>query len=134
MPKGICSRRPCTSRSGRGLGLERVAANSHEPRGDLLATDRSGNRNGQDCRPGENGMRNTWIIFQKELRSYFVSPIAWLLLTMFAVIFGFFFWNGLAYFDFVGMQQQMRGETFPMNINEQIIRPLLNNASVIGLF
>lgn len=79
-------------------------------------------------------MRNVWIIFQKELRSYFVSPIAWLLLTMFAVIFGFFFWNGVAYFDFVGMQQQMRGETFPMNINEQIIRPLLNNASVIGLF
>ena len=79
-------------------------------------------------------MRNVWIIFQKELRSYFVSPIAWLLLTMFAVIFGFFFWNGVAYFDFVGMQQQMRGEMFPMNINEQIIRPLLNNASVIGLF
>jgi ABC-2 type transport system permease protein len=79
-------------------------------------------------------MRNVWIIFQKELRSYFVSPIAWLLLTMFAVIFGFFFWNGLAYFDYVGMQQQMRGEMFPMNINEQIIRPLLNNASVIGLF
>ena len=79
-------------------------------------------------------MRNTLIIFQKELRSYFVSPIAWLLLTMFAVIFGFFFWNGLAYFDYVGMQQQMRGEMYPMNINEQIIRPLLNNASVIGLF
>jgi len=79
-------------------------------------------------------MRNTWIIFQKELRSYFVSPIAWLLLTMFAVIFGFFFWNGVAYFDYIGMQQQMRGEMMPMNINEQIIRPLLNNASVIGLF
>ncbi len=79
-------------------------------------------------------MRNIWIIFQKELRSYFVSPIAWLLLTMFAVIFGFFFWNGLGYFVYVGMEQQMRGEMFPMNINEQIIRPLLNNASVIGLF
>jgi ABC-2 type transport system permease protein len=79
-------------------------------------------------------MRNTWIIFQKELRSYFVSPIAWLLLTMFAVIFGFFFWNGLGYFVYMGMEQQMRGEMFPMNVNEQIIRPLLNNASVIGLF
>ncbi len=79
-------------------------------------------------------MRNIWIIFQKELRSYFVSPIAWLLLTMFAVIFGFFFWNGLGYFVYMGMEQQMRGEMFPMNVNEQIIRPLLNNASVIGLF
>src|SRR2546422_967569 len=43
-------------------------------------------------------MRNIWIICRKELRSYFVSPIAYLLLTMFAVIFGFFFWNSLGYF------------------------------------
>ena len=32
------------------------------------------------------------------------------------------------------MEMQMRGEMFPMNINEQVIRPLLSNASVIGLF
>src|SRR6201993_1191438 len=79
-------------------------------------------------------MKNVWIIFTKELRSYFVSPIAYLLLTMFALIFGFFFWNGLGYFVYVGMESQMRGEMMPMNVNEQIIRPLLSNASVIGLF
>ena len=28
----------------------------------------------------------------------------------------------------------MRGQSMPMNINEQIIRPLLSNVSVIGLF
>jgi ABC-2 type transport system permease protein len=79
-------------------------------------------------------MKNVWIIFSKEIRSYFVSPIAYLLLTMFAVLFGFFFWNAIGYFVFAGMEQQMRGEMFPMNVNEQIIRPLLSNASVIGLF
>jgi ABC-2 type transport system permease protein len=79
-------------------------------------------------------MRNVWIIFTKELRSYFVSPIAYLLLTMFAVIFGFFFWNSIGYFVYVGIEQQMRGEPMPMNVNEQIIRPLLSNVSVIGLF
>src|ERR1700756_1424161 len=79
-------------------------------------------------------MRNIWIIFRKELHSYFVSPIAYLLLTMFALIFGFFFWNALGYFVFEGMASQMRGQTFPMNINEQIIRPLLSNANVIALF
>ncbi len=79
-------------------------------------------------------MRNLWIICHKELRSYFVSPIAYLLLTMFALIFGFFFWNALAYFIFMGMESQMRGETFPMNINEQVVRPLLSNISVVGLF
>ncbi|HET7258664.1 MAG TPA: ABC transporter permease [Candidatus Acidoferrum sp.] len=79
-------------------------------------------------------MRNVWIIWQKELRSYFVSPIAYLLLAMFAVIFGFFFWNIVGYFVFTGMESQMRGEMFPMNINEQVIRPLLSNVGVIGLF
>ena len=79
-------------------------------------------------------MRNAWIICQKELHSYFVSPVAYLLLTMFGVIFGFFFWNALGYFVIEGMQMQMRGQAMPMNLNEQIIRPLLSNVGVIGLF
>jgi ABC-2 type transport system permease protein len=79
-------------------------------------------------------MRNVWIICRKELGSYFVSPIAYLLLTMFALIFGFFFWNALGFFIIEGMQMQMQGQSFPMNLNEQIIRPLLSNESVVGLF
>jgi ABC-2 type transport system permease protein len=79
-------------------------------------------------------MRNIWIILRKELHSYFVSPIAYLLLTMFGLIFGFFFWNALGIFVIRGMEMQMSGQTFPMNINEQIIRPLLSNVSVVGLF
>jgi ABC-2 type transport system permease protein len=79
-------------------------------------------------------MRNVWIICRKEMRSYFVSPIAYLLLAMFAIILGFFFWNALGYFVYLGIESQMRGEAFPMNINEQVIRPLLSNMSVIGLF
>jgi len=79
-------------------------------------------------------MRNILTIYWKEIRSYFVSPIAYILLTMFALIFGFFFWNALGYFVLMGMEEQMRGQAFPMNLNEQIIRPLLSNASVIGLF
>jgi ABC-2 type transport system permease protein len=79
-------------------------------------------------------MRNIWIICKKELSSYFASPVAYVLLTMFAVIFGWFFWNNLAYFVVEGMEMQMRGQSFPMNVNEQIIRPLLSNVGVIGLF
>jgi ABC-2 type transport system permease protein len=79
-------------------------------------------------------MRNVGIICWKELRSYFVSPIAYLLLAMFAIIFGFFFWNVVGYFVFAGMESQMRGSMFPMDLNEQVIRPLVSNVSVIGLF
>jgi ABC-2 type transport system permease protein len=79
-------------------------------------------------------VRNVFTIWRKELRSYFVSPVAYILLAMFAVIFGFFFWNILNYFVFTGMESQMRGEMMPMNVNEQVIRPLLSNVGVIGLF
>jgi gliding motility-associated transport system permease protein len=79
-------------------------------------------------------MRNIWTIYRKELNSYFVSPIAYILLLMFALIFGFFFWNALGMFIYYGIESQMRGQMFPMNVNEQVIRPLLSNTSVVGLF
>lgn len=72
-------------------------------------------------------MRNIWIICRRELNSYFASPIAWLLLTMYSLIFGYFFWNIVAYFINNSMEMQMMGQTSSANINEQIIRPLLAN-------
>lgn len=79
-------------------------------------------------------MKNIWIICRKELRSYFVSPVAYILLVMFAVVFGWFFWASLGYFVQMAMEATLEGEQFPMNVNEQIIRPLLSNLNVIGLF
>lgn len=79
-------------------------------------------------------MRNTLIICRKELHSYFVSPVAYVLLVMWAVIFGYFFWSNLGLFLKYSMEMQMSGRMYPMNINEEIIRPLLQNVSVICLF
>jgi ABC-2 type transport system permease protein len=79
-------------------------------------------------------MRNVMVIFKKELKSYFASPIAYLLLAIFAVIFGFFFYSAVRFFILQGMQMQMMGRGAPMDVNEYVIRPLLTNASVIGLF
>src|SRR5436190_19494404 len=79
-------------------------------------------------------MGNILVIFKKELKSYFASPIAYLLLGIFAVIFGFFFYSATRVFVLTGMQMQMMGRGMPMDVNEYVIRPLLSNASVIGLF
>src|SRR6202453_5115390 len=79
-------------------------------------------------------MRNIWVIAQKEVNSYFVSPIAYLLLTMFAIIFGFFFWNSVGYFNIASVQSQMGGQPMPISVNEYVIRPLLSNIGVVGLF
>lgn len=79
-------------------------------------------------------MRNVFIIWRKEMNSYFVSPIAYLLLAFFGLIFGFFFWVQLQGFVNYGMQMMERGQMFPMNVNESLIRPLLANVRVTGLF
>jgi ABC-2 type transport system permease protein len=79
-------------------------------------------------------VRNIYLIWRKEMHGYFVSPIAYLLLVMFAFVFGWFFWIILNSFVEYGMESMMRGEMFPMNLNEQVIRPLLGNTAVIGLF
>lgn len=78
-------------------------------------------------------MRNIWIICQKELRSYFVSPIAYILIIIYAAIFGFFFWNLVGLFIYYSVESQMRGEMYPMNINDQVIRQLFGNINVINL-
>lgn len=79
-------------------------------------------------------MRNVWVIFRKELRSYFASPIAYSIMALYAVIFGFFFYSAVKYFQQAALRSQMMGQSFPMNINEMIVRPVLMNVSVIGLF
>ena len=79
-------------------------------------------------------MNSVLTICRKELKSYFASPIAYLLMTMFAVLFGFFFWNAVGYFVTMSLQASMMGRSMPMDVNEMIVRPLVMNMSVIGLF
>ncbi|HEX4748801.1 MAG TPA: ABC transporter permease [Bryobacteraceae bacterium] len=79
-------------------------------------------------------MRNIWTICRRELYAYFVSPIAWVLLTIFALLSGVFTYDMAALFVKAGFESQMQGQSFPMNVNEQVLAPLLSNISVIGLF
>lgn len=79
-------------------------------------------------------MRTIWTICRRELYSYFVSPIAWVLLAIFAVLSGYFTYVVSAYFVRAGMESQMMGGGQPMNINEQVIAPILSNMAVVGLF
>ena len=79
-------------------------------------------------------MRNILTIYRKELKSYFASPIAYLLMAVFALIFGYFFYIATAIFVTRGLESQMMGRGMPMDVNEWVIRPLMMNVSVIGLF
>jgi len=77
-------------------------------------------------------MSNIVAVAQKELKSYFASPIAYIVIGLFALMFGFFFYSLLIIFDRQSMQMGLGGGT--PNINEQMIRGLLLNAAVIALF
>jgi ABC-2 type transport system permease protein len=77
-------------------------------------------------------MRNVLTIFRKELKSYFASPVAYAVMGFYALLVGYFFYIYVAGFVFRGIQAEGRG--FPMDVNEWVIRPLLMNTSVVGLF
>lgn len=79
-------------------------------------------------------MRNVLTICQRELRSYFYSPIAYGLMAFFAALAGYFFYLMTAVFVVRGAEMQMMGGDTPMSVNEYVVRPLFGNLSVIGLF
>ncbi len=79
-------------------------------------------------------MSNVVAIAQKELRSYFTSPIAWIIVGFYALLFGYFFIAMLSFFVRQSMQMGMGMGPTSMNINQQMVRPLFLNASVLILF
>jgi len=81
-----------------------------------------------------NSLRNISAIAGKELRSYFTSPIAWVLMGLFAALFGYFFSVALAYFVQSSMAGQFGQGPRTMNVNLEMVRPLLSNTTVLILF
>ena len=79
-------------------------------------------------------MRNIWVICRKELRSYFASPIAYAVLALFGLIFGFVFYLATRDFYNFAFRSQVMGGPQPMNVNEQVIRPVLGFAGTVALF
>jgi len=77
---------------------------------------------------------NTLTIWRKELNSYFRSPIAYGVMAFFGLISGYFFYVAIVFFVQASIQSSMTGQGQPMSVNEQVIRPIFSNISVIGLF
>ena len=79
-----------------------------------------------------DSVRNVLAIAGKELRSYFASPMGYILVGLFALLFGAFFraylWN------FAQRSQQMMMGGGPVNVNEWMIAPVLHNAAILILF
>jgi gliding motility-associated transport system permease protein len=81
-------------------------------------------------------MSNVLAIANKELRSYFSSPIAYVVIGLFALLYGYFFVALLAYFVRMSMQAGQFGMQGPqsMNVNQQVIRGVMQNVTILVLF
>ncbi len=79
-------------------------------------------------------MSNILAIAHKELRAYFTSPIAYIVIGFFALLFGWFYIGILDWFVRQGLQGQMGMGGGSMNVNQQMIRPLILNITVVFLF
>jgi ABC-2 type transport system permease protein len=78
-------------------------------------------------------VNNILAIAHKELKGYFASPIAYVVIGLYAIPFGYFFYTLLLFFDRQSMQ--MAGLAGPaVNVNEQLLRPVFLNTTVIFLF
>ncbi|MFP5378390.1 MAG: ABC transporter permease, partial [Vicinamibacteria bacterium] len=79
-------------------------------------------------------MRNILALAGKELRGYFASPIGSIVLGFYALLYGYFFYALLAFFERQSMQMSMGMGPMTMNINQMLIAPLFMNATVVALF
>ncbi|MDH5705000.1 MAG: ABC transporter permease subunit [Candidatus Aminicenantes bacterium] len=79
-------------------------------------------------------MKNIWAICKKEVKTYFTSPIAYVLITVFLVLVGFFFYSLVWWFNNYSFQAA-RDPTYlqQLNINQMVFSPLFHNISIILL-
>lgn len=80
-------------------------------------------------------MRNVLAVAGKELRAYFHSPIAYLVMTVYAAICGFVFYSSTAFFVIQSFRMQAMGGMGvpPISLNENIIRPILAGVVTVVL-
>jgi ABC-2 type transport system permease protein len=82
-------------------------------------------------------VRNVFTIAGREVRSYFSSPVAYVLLAAFLGLAGYFFFALLSAFNqALAVYSMMRNPEMlqRFNLNEMVIRPLLSNMSVLLIF
>ncbi len=82
-------------------------------------------------------MRNFLLILQKELRSYFNSPIAYVVIAMFLALSGYYFYNIFASFSTISFQAlsnpMLQRQSDLLNITERVVRPFFGSLSTTML-
>ena len=79
-------------------------------------------------------MKNTFTLIEKELRLYFISPIAYVVAMVFLAVSDFLFYNQIQYFSGLSLRMMQFQNHLPeLNIHDAVFRPTLFNMSIILL-
>ena len=84
-------------------------------------------------------MRNIWSIWQKELKLFFVSPIAYVMLTIFLLLTGFFFRSIVVRVVEFAIQEMIQAQQFggpppARDLTQDVVRAFFGVLSTIILF
>ncbi|MDZ7373142.1 MAG: ABC transporter permease [candidate division KSB1 bacterium] len=84
-------------------------------------------------------MRNFVAILEREVRSYFLSPLAYVVIFFFLAVSGIFFYLILSNFVEICIRATMQAQMYQMmppklNVNMMAIRPMLHNMALFALF
>jgi ABC-2 type transport system permease protein len=84
-------------------------------------------------------MKKTIAIFDKEFKSFFYSPMAYIVIAVFTALTGVFFYLYLSNFVEAAFMDQIRAQQYrqmpqKFNINMMLIRPYFWNIALISLF
>ncbi|MFQ5912776.1 MAG: ABC transporter permease subunit [Nitrospinota bacterium] len=80
-------------------------------------------------------MRNVLAIYKKELRLYFHSPIAYVVLSIFLILTGWLFYSNLAFFSRISVQAVQNPRlSSQLSATGSVLTPLFGNMSIILLF
>lgn len=79
-------------------------------------------------------MSNISAIAKRELQAYFTSPIAYVVIAVFLVLTGFFFYSLVWWFNAQALQMSQNPYYFQqININQMVYVPLFHNISIVLL-
>lgn len=79
-------------------------------------------------------MKNIWTIAQKELRTYFYSPVAYVVLFIFLLIIGFFYANVIGRVSQYSMQMiRFQGGEPQIRITDMIFRSVFSDMIIVLL-
>ena len=76
---------------------------------------------------------NVWHILKREMKSYFVSPIAYVTIFIFLLISGYFFYTNINNYSFISLQAAVSSVGFQATTTDGILRPLIGSMSIIML-